>query len=140
MLLFLLLLKMKLPSPLWLDLEWHLKAELKTCQDCSQTHHMPRTGKLALRQNDVKSDQPRPESAISTSSCPKWQALTQNKWKLILLTRCFSPKKRQYLLSAISQWRDEAMKWVNKFYKPQQNTKDSCEEIRRFPNTNKIRN
>lgn len=81
------------------------QGRITTCQDYSQTHHMPRTVKLVLRQKNANSGQQSPESAMSAFSCLKMRD-TNSKWVKITFinqTRYLSPKKCQCLLSVISQ-------------------------------------
>lgn len=47
------------------------QGRITTCQDCSQAHRMPRTGKLVLSQKNANSGEQRPESAMSAFSCLK---------------------------------------------------------------------
>jgi len=81
------------------------QGRITTCQDYSQAHHMPCTGKLVLSQKNADSVHQRPGSAMSAFSCLKMTG-TNSKWVDVTFmsqTRYLISKKSQCLLSVVSQ-------------------------------------
>lgn len=88
------------------------QGRITTCQDYSQAHHMPHTGKLGLCWPEFIFSGLITESVISSSSGLKMTGTYSIWMKTTFMNQ--SLKISVSLLSTVSQWSKDTNKWINK--------------------------